>query len=215
MRHPDVAAWMDYLLEVAHLPGLPLAIFNKLKVGGETTEATIGMMLHFRDHSLTPPWQQHWSDLRKAVDRAIVLTRRNELRRILSKWLIEQRTAQEPNTDWGCRQPRSYTPSPIAVNLQQYLRESRRSIKGVEATKPLLAPYHAVTYEDLCADWSGTMRGVYDYLQLEWNDPQVMTHRQELRPVREIVSNWDKLIQQATKLLPNPDAKRFLREADY
>lgn len=40
------------------------------------------------------------------------------------------------------------------------------------------------------------------------------THRQETRPVREIVANWAEMVAKAKAMLPAPVAERLLREAE-
>ena len=210
--HPSVVSWHDARTAMVEDPR---ALVRQM-ADGTGSDATTGVLVHAL-RPLSDPhedwhtaWQEHWVSLRALQDRVVLLTRRNHLRRYLSR-----RNLYLPRigVNWECERPRQVHPPPVRLTLGHYLADVDREADALNCIREWLSPYCHVVYEALCDDWPGTMRRIYDHLGLEWNDPQIATFRQETRAMRDIIANYDALIAEAEGMLPDPQAEEFIRHA--
>ena len=205
--HPSVTMWYDFHADLVGHPGA-LPAFLEAEYTKYSQESCVGGFTHFIGVDINEnyeTWEDNWAHFNRLQDRVIVVTRTNTLSRYLSILIAES------TNKWDCDSPRTSNQR-IELNLQAYLehleffRRNDRKIMG------WIYPYLAVTYEELVNDWDCTIRKVYDYVGLEWNDPKPTTHKQEVRSVKDIVSNWDQIVSEALALPPDDVSAKLLLE---
>ena len=139
-------------------------------------------------------WIKSWHELRSIFDRVVVLTRTNQLKQFLSKVIAEYRDSTEGAAyeHWNCYARRPTDPQVILdYDHYTFFKNNLRSSNG--KILKMVYPYYEVVYESLVANWESVLKGVYEYLNFEWDDPKPITFRQESREIQYIISNWAEL----------------------
>ena len=122
-------------------------------------------------------------DLSK-IDEFILLKRRNILEHLCSL-LIATKTGR-----W--RDAKSN--EKIELNIAQLIFFIDRQNKAYKDFENLEVRYKTVFYEDLCENFSQTIKSVQDYLGLEYFDVfPARLKKQETRPVGDIISNYEEV----------------------
>ena len=154
-------------------------------------------------------WIKNWHELRAMFDRVVVLTRRNRVKQFLSKLISEYRdhVGGESYDHWNCSTARQIDPQ-VVVDFEHYLFFRDNLRRSTDEILKIVYPYHHITYEMLVNDWEPTMRSIYKYVGIEWDDPQPATYKQESREIQQIISNWADLTkdQQRQLLVDNQPA---------
>lgn len=210
--HPEVCKWFDYIWKPQVVPTRPGELPTFLETAYKTypDSTVVGTMTHCGGLEMAKKptaWADHWQRLYELHDKRVLIVRRNSLRRFVSVKIAQARNA------WSSASPRRRHPAPLTLDLAEYLAWAAGTQRYTNQVRQALAPCHEVAYADLCTNWTATMRGVYDYLGLTWNDPQPTTFQQETRPIRDILSNYDAVVAAANSMLPNAEAEAFLQYA--
>ena len=198
-NHPDVFSFADYCSDLVTVRGGLTQFLTEL-YSKMPADSTSGAFTHFgelRRHSKTEKrgWiPEDWRSLRKIHSHVIALTRRSSLRRYLS---LELALKKGLGATWSCDTLRNSDPPPITLDLNKFLAWHQRAKRIRQDISKLLEPYYSVVYEELVSDWLGTMRGIYDYLGLQWDNPKILPFQQETRPLEAIVENWPLISQEA------------------
>ena len=118
------------------------------------------------------------------VDEFILLKRRNILEHLCSL-LIATKTGR-----WRDAKSKEK----IELNMAQLNFFIDRQNKAYKDFENLGARYKTVFYEDLCENFSQTIKSVQDYLGLEYFDVfPARLKKQETRPVGDIISNYEEV----------------------
>ncbi len=137
----------------------------------------------------TPAKEGFWHLLSDTNQQVVLLDRRNLLRQYLSIQVAN--STGQFSTD----APRSAEPPPIHVlanaDIEQFVDRQRAADEKLHAV--MAGKYLQVTYEDLVSDWTGTFGRLQEDLGMPVVDIPIPTYRQEHRPIRDIVTNYDEL----------------------
>ena len=129
--------------------------------------------------------------------RVVILRRRNQLRRFVSKQIAKK------TKHWHQNRLRVGATAPpveerrIHIDLTQFIREITVSELGFDRFERLTEglPRFAVTYEELSSDLDGSLRRVASFLgagEPAHEAPPVLT-RQNPEPLRSLIENFDEL----------------------
>jgi len=119
----------------------------------------------------------------------IHLTRDNLLRRFLSYKLARM------TETWGDTDGNKPSTAKVALHCAEIVLDIRRTVKRAAKVRTLFGhlPYMEVSYEGMCADFSGTLKGVCEFLGASYQDLRPRTFKQENRSLREAIVNYDRL----------------------
>ena len=204
---PHMNVWHGWNLQLSKKPER-LADFIEREHAKHPPGTFVGCMTHFgemRAPGRNNPWQHSWTRLRNLHDKCIVLIRNNTLRRYLSIQIAKS------TGKWHCNTPRESQPT-VQLNLQAYLRHTELHTWTYTQVMEWIHPYLFLTYEDLVSDWERSTKMVYDYLDLEWDNPKPPVYQQEHRLVKDIISNWDQVMNRALRLPPSSVTTKLLKE---
>lgn len=205
MHHPEVN-WLDYhgtLTSPGALPNYYRSWYSRCP------GASIAMHHFGETYPSGEVWVQHWRELGEMHDRILVVTRPNHLRRYLSTEIAKyiDKIAGEVNPNRNSSQPRTAPPPRLPIDLRRYHHWRDNVIRTTGAITRILRPGLSVTYDQLCSNWSATLRLIYQYFGITWNNPEVRTYKQETRPIEKIIANWDDLSAQSRRLLLEEDSR--------
>ena len=196
--HSDIVGFADYRNDLVGAKGGLVGFLTNL-YSGVPAESIFGAFTHFgevrrRSQIEMSGWiKEDWKSLGEIHDHVITLTRRCILRRYLSLELARKKN--DPN--WSCDTPRNSNPPPLDFSLDEFLGWHHKTKQLKQEISKLLKPNYSIVYEDLVNDWVGTMRGVYDHLGLQWDNPRASSFQQETRPLEDIVKDWDLALRNA------------------
>jgi hypothetical protein len=128
-----------------------------------------------------------WQVLSNRHDKWILLRRENLLRQYLSKLVgVVLRS-------YHVSEPRTVDPGPVRIPVQELL-EFVGSVKSLHERIDCHFPEAlCITYEELSGRWGDTFCRVQDYLGLPRMTTLPVTYRQETRPLRRAIENYDEL----------------------
>jgi len=132
--------------------------------------------------------EDYWLMLREKAQKCLLLRRRNILRQYLSTKIALASGV------YATIAPRNFSPEPIRVSpeaLQGYIEQKETADKMLRSV--FADDFLEVIYEELIGDWNAEFRRVQEYLEVSLVEVPIPTCRQEHRPLREIVRNYDEL----------------------
>jgi hypothetical protein len=208
-QHSEIHSLGEVFLPAAfhhdHIPQGRLTITTILDHFGCLTDKKIlGFVVHYNELFRSRYTTGLAGELLKREFRVIHLTRDNLLRRFLSKQVAlntevwADTTGKSPST-----LKLTLSSKDLFLDIKATLANAKR-IKLVFSALPLLE----VSYEDLCADFSREFDRVCEFLNASHENIAPKTFKQETRPMREAIANYDRL-----KLLFSPTKyRRFFVE---
>ncbi len=141
-------------------------------------------------------YEDLWQALRVFHVPIVALRRRDQIRRLASQMLAgrHRQWFRAPN------QPPTY--EAIKIHPEQLVR----NFHGTQANDLLTEKWypwaHVVHYEDLVTDWPVEVRKIQQYLDVPVESLVPTIAKQDNRPIREIVENFDELKQKLGHQLP-------------
>ena len=134
----------------------------------------------------SPVGKRLWQEFARLHDRCVLLRRDNILRQYLSR-LIAKRDDR-----YAVAKPRDRNPKPVGISVGELQRysASRRVIDDQvrAACEPQLL---VLTYEAVAANWDNAMADLQRWVGLDVQPIQLRTHKQETRPLRDCITNYD------------------------
>ena len=128
-------------------------------------------------------------ELVKRRFRVIHLVRDNLLRRYVSNHV-----AHTTKIWMATHQPRPTTLK-VTLSCARLYVDIRRTASRAQRVRVRFRqlPVLELTYENLCADFAGNFMRVCEFLDVPYEDRTPRTFKQENRPLREAVANYDRL----------------------
>ena len=119
------------------------------------------------------------------------MRRRNMLRKYCSH-LIAKQTGR-----WQISSPDQQSCQTVRINPAEAVAYFRRSLEDYQRNEAEFAKCRSLTicYEQLSADAEGIMREVFGFLGVPGHSVRPTTCRQERRPLREIVENFEEVFR--------------------
>ena len=149
----------------------------------------LGFVVHYNELFQSNYTAGLGDELMKRNFRVIHLSRKNQLRRFLSKQ-VAFRTEVWTDTNGN-------HPSTLKVELSpiDLFFDIRRTVAHAEQTRRVFGdlPMLDISYEDLCADCSGQLARVCEFVGAPHEDITPGIFKQETRSLREAIINYDRL----------------------
>lgn len=132
--------------------------------------------------------EKFWRLVGYFFPRAIILGRRNQLRRFLS-----QKVASKVGFDVAVERPRH---PKVNLNVPELVTTVMYMVDNQLAVERAFPDALVLAYEDLVMDWPSWAGVIQDFIGLEPMDIRPTTHRWETRPVPDIIANWSPEMEQ-------------------
>ncbi|MDJ0576561.1 MAG: sulfotransferase [Xenococcaceae cyanobacterium MO_234.B1] len=148
----------------------------------------VGFCLHRSDAGFRGNWQRLWNMLKGNSDLYVIsLFRSNLLRRYLSFKRMIKSNVSSPDS------------KSIAIELDknELLKDFQKQRNKVEEFNQEFGEHRIlqVTYEQLCQDYSATIQGVQQFLEIPYVNLQPKTKKLETRSLKESIKNYEILKQ--------------------
>jgi len=135
-------------------------------------------------------------DLQSLVTHVVCLYRRD----ILAAYVSSELAAA--CSDWSTETGRPSASGTIGVNRDSFERWAAWIADSLKTTHERWGqwPIRTIAYEDLVADWRGTMDRLGRFLGIDTANATAGTERHELRPLSEVVTNYQEARTWAAEL---------------
>ena len=194
IKHPSIQ--IHYYC-IAH-PTKPRTTHEEWVAFQETTTDSHLCTFLFRQDTVAreqcPDPKRFWEMMRDRHDHYLCLYRENVLRQCFSNRVGAHPGGRE------CESPRGHQLDPMNLclpYLRFFVKQMNTMLRDFDSVLPGRL---TISYETLATDWRGTIQRIEEYLGLPALDLPVLTHRQETRPLREAISNYDEVAACVTDL---------------
>ena len=193
-QHSDVACLGEILLPMhfqkTYIPEGKLkinAILDGLPVAAD--KRAFGFSILYNELFRPEYMNDLTNELVKRRFAVIHVVRDNLLRRYVSNHVARMTRV------WTAKDVPKPTTLKVTVSCARLYADMRRTAARAKSVRDRFRalPVLELTYEDLCADFSGNFRRVCEFLSVAYEDLQPRTLKQENRPLREAVANYDRL----------------------
>ena len=183
-RHPDV------LMHVLYFGGDHADWVNFQRTTGKVLGTQVYRSVDDKwiaDNGQLSPGE-FWSMLNHQHDRVISLRRENLLRQFLSREVAGDVPGKRESLH-----PREMEPEPVVLRPAALLAFVESTLGARRTVDDVFEGRHVVWYERLVSRWEETLAGIQEYLGLLPKRIPQETYRQETRPLRDAIGNYDEI----------------------